>query len=227
MRVNERSGISIVVQAGCPLPAEQVIMQDPKKKQHIGKCNAFSLFPDLMRKVDKYVRSNKNRVIPPPHPDVSWLNKGLFENEDDLSDVAAALVLMPGGEATTSVRQTLEKSGYHVEQTETVIDALRRLASNTYRVVVLHTGFETGAWPLESEIHDYLSKMSMTRRRRIYYILLGPEFQTLYDLEALSLSANLVVNDADLEYLPAIFRKGFQDYINLFGPLLEYVEAAR
>jgi len=202
-------------------------MQDSPKKTQTGKCNAFSLFPDLMRKIDKYVRPKKSRVIPPSAPDVSWLNKGLFETEEELSDIAAALVLMPNGEAKNSVSSALEKSGYHVEQAGTVDDALRRLASTTYQIVALHTAFEGRKWPSESEIHDFLAKLSMTRRRRIYYVLLGPEFQTLYDLEALSLSANLVVNDADYEHLSAILKKGFQDYIELFGPLLQYVEAAR
>ncbi len=61
----------------------------------------------------------------------------------------------------------------------------------------------------------------MARRRAIYYIIMGPEFHTLYDLEALANNANLVVNDKEAAYLEIIFKKGRQDYDDLFGPYLE------
>lgn len=52
-------------------------------------------------------------------------------------------------------------------------------------------------------------------------MLIGPKFRTLYNLEALSNSANLVVNDRDIKNLSLILRKGFYDYEELFGPFLE------
>jgi len=205
------------------------------------------LFPDLIRKIDAESRSihdasakttaenlkiklpkiHKSGVLPPPSPDVSWLSEGILEDKDQITDVPGALVLMTDNGAKGSVSLALEKSGYLVEYAETVDDALHRLTSIAYDVVALHSGFERGGGLAESTIHNYLAKLPMARRRRIYYILLGPDFQTLYDLEALSLSANLVVNDADVEHLPAIFKKSFQDYIELFGPILEFIETNR
>ena len=57
----------------------------------------------------------------------------------------------------------------------------------------------------------------MTQRRSIYYVLIGPDFHTLYDLEALSNSANLVVNESELGQFDLILKKGLQDYDDLFG----------
>ena len=57
----------------------------------------------------------------------------------------------------------------------------------------------------------------------MFFILAGPDFRTLYNLEALSLSVNLVVNDADIERLKPILKKSFRDHEELFGPLIEAV----
>jgi hypothetical protein len=201
---------------------------DPKRKKFI-KTDAFSLFPGLMRKIDADFRPkvHKGGALPPPPPDVSWLSTGILKNKDQTKDVPAALVLMTDSGAKGSVALALEKSGYHVEYSETADDALHKLTSITFAVVALHTGFEGGVSPAESTVHNYLAKLPMDRRRRIFYILLGPAFQTLYNLEALSLSANLVVNDAQVEHLSIIFKKSFGDYIELFGPLLETIETYR
>ncbi len=61
----------------------------------------------------------------------------------------------------------------------------------------------------------------MSRRREIFYTLIGPNFHTLYDLQALALSCNLVLNENDLPYLETVLRKAIPDFEHLFAPLLE------
>ena len=61
----------------------------------------------------------------------------------------------------------------------------------------------------------------MSRRRYLFYILIGPEFQTLYNLQALAHSANLVVNDKDLLQLGVALRRAIPVYEKLFGPFME------
>ena len=65
----------------------------------------------------------------------------------------------------------------------------------------------------------------MTRRHNIHYTLIGPKFKTLYDLHALSNSANLVVNDSDLEHFRLILKKSLHESQKLFGPLAEAMVA--
>ena len=65
-----------------------------------------------------------------------------------------------------------------------------------------------------------MSSLAMSQRRYLYYILVGPELHTLYDLEALAQSANLTVNERDVPHLRVILRKGLTDYEALFGPYL-------
>lgn len=69
---------------------------------------------------------------------------------------------------------------------------------NDYAAVVLHADFEGTGVP-DSTFHSYINALPMAKRHCILYILVGPDFRTLYDLEALALSANLVVNDNDVK----------------------------
>ena len=61
----------------------------------------------------------------------------------------------------------------------------------------------------------------MNRRRNIHYTLIGPEFQTLYDLQALSNSVNLVVNDKEIKHFRLVLKKSLHESQKLFGPLAE------
>jgi len=56
-------------------------------------------------------------------------------------------------------------------------------------------------------------------------MIVGPSLRTLYDLEALSLSANAVVNSKDIKYINLILRKVYQDYDALYGPYLEVLKS--
>ena len=71
-----------------------------------------------------------------------------------------------------------------------------------------------------------MEEMPMNIRRSMYYILVGIQFSTLYDLEALSYSANIVVNDKEIEHIDIILRKGMQDYMELFGSYAETLKAS-
>lgn len=61
----------------------------------------------------------------------------------------------------------------------------------------------------------------MAQRRKSLYILVGSQFETMYDLQALIHSANLVIKDQDMGHVAIIIRKGLQDYNKLFGSLVE------
>ncbi len=50
--------------------------------------------------------------------------------------------------------------------------------------------------------------------------------KTLYDLQALAYSANLVVNDDDIPHFSLLLRKTIPEYEALFGPLMEELRLA-
>ncbi len=158
-------------------------------------------------------------IAPPPPPDTSWLAGGEFIREEVIEDVPLALILVGDPEQRHRVEETFTELGYQPLVMESAATAIERMRFASISAVIYHTGFE-GRPLAATEFHRHMCQMGMTQRRYIYYILVGPELRTLYDLEALAYSANLVVNERDLGHLDVIVRKGLADYEDLFGPYL-------
>ncbi len=208
-----------------------------KKRRKNEQRDAFSLFPDLF-KYDKQVYAVKNKrnrqhkpvqkfwVRQPLPPDISWLYDATYDNleSDTLADIPSGLVLLNDEETKKSVFIHLKKLGFRIETVETPLEAIHKLSSFDYAVIVMHTDFEKKISIADSTIHRYLCTLPMARRRLMHYILIGPEFATLHNLMALVLSANLVVHDSHAAHLTSILKKSFQDSEELFGPLLQVLE---
>ena len=156
---------------------------------------------------------------PPEPPDLDWLETGRFEGEEKVEDVPMALVLFAASPQRDSVVESMKSVGYQVVVVDTAEDAIERMQFVRFSCVALHS--ELGGGISDSVFHEYMRKMPMERRRYIFYILIGPQLYTLYDLEALSFSANLVVGEKDLKYFDVILRKTIPAYEELFGPMLE------
>ncbi len=159
-------------------------------------------------------------VKPPSPPDISWLKDGLFDEEQVIEDVPLALILMNEHPGRDTIIESVESIGYKTEFVKTGEEAIEKMQFVEYSCVVLHTLFE-GLGLKSSSFHEFMSKMSMSKRRFIYYILVGKEFKTLYNLQALGHSANLVVNETEIPYFNVIIRKSIPEYEELFGPIME------
>ncbi|PIE56367.1 MAG: hypothetical protein CSA34_04605 [Desulfobulbus propionicus] len=165
----------------------------------------------------------KKMLRPPEPPNLDWLKAGIFSTEEKVEDVPMALVLHGDTEVQTKIIHSLETVGYQVVVAESPEDAKSRMQFVNFACVALDSCVEGNLH--QSGFHRYMREMPMFRRRYIFYILMGPEFNTLYSLEALANSANLVVNSKDLDHLDLILRKAIPEYEELFGPILEEIAA--
>lgn len=157
-------------------------------------------------------------VIEPPRPqDLKWLASGEKQVKEMADNVPTALVLMPDGPEKIKITHALEENGFQIYLPGTVDEAVGSIRFKDFSVVAYHSEYER--YPLKDhDFHRFMTQMSMSKRRSIYYILIGPEFQTLYDLEALSLSANLVINPKETGHFSTLFKKGKKDMDTLFAP---------
>ncbi len=158
----------------------------------------------------------------PAYPDISWLASGMYDEKKNIEDIPKVLVLMPDGEGKDAVVKTFEDIGYQVDLAESSIDAIAKMRFVSFAAVVLHSSLDRSL--ADSPFHAYMHSMSMDTRRYIYYIIVGREFHTLYDLEALSYSANVVINDNEIAHFDIILRKGLRDYDDLFGPYINAIK---
>jgi len=176
---------------------------------------------DIRRKKSQEVSApRRGGVRPPAPPDVTWLADGVFDDQEIVEDIPRALVLMPEIPARDVVVKAAVDFGYQVEQPTDVIEAIEKMRFVNYAAVFLHSGYEP-AGILSGKFHGYMRDMGMARRRFTIYVLLGDEFETLYDLQAMAYSANLVVNDRDLNHIGVVLKKTIPEYEALFGPLME------
>ncbi len=216
------------------------------QNQQPDKRDAFALFPDLMQRFQGSTQVKKrkhvperpakkskeggaaipreNVVLPPAPPDLSWLGEETFAGQEKVEDIPMALVLMEKGQGKDLLSADLQELGYLVERADSPAEALEKLKFTSFAAIVMHVGFgqETLA---ESRVYRYITWLPPSKRRTLFYILVGPGLRTLYDLEAISLSVNLVINESDVEYLKPIVRKSFRDHEELFGPLVEALDA--
>lgn len=165
------------------------------------------------------------RVKPPGPPDTEWLKEGTFEEKEVIEDIPRALVLMPDMPGRDEVVKAASSVGYRVELAEKAEEAIEKMLFVNFASVFLHSKFESGGIAA-GKFHHFMRTMNMAKRRFIFYVLVGEQFKTLYDLQALSLSANLVVNDADIPYIAIVLKKAIPEYEALFGPLMEEMRLA-
>ncbi len=159
-------------------------------------------------------------VKPPSPPDISWLEEGVFDDDQVIEDVPLALILMDDNESRDTIIESIEGIGYKTEIVQSSLEAMEKMQFTEYSSVVLHSQYE-GIGLSTSPFHKFMCDMSMSRRRFIFYTLIGREFKTLYNLQALAHSANLVVNDTEIPYFSVIIRKAIPEYEELFGPITE------
>jgi hypothetical protein len=156
----------------------------------------------------------------PKPPDLGWLSSGVYNEREAVENVPHVLVMIGNEETAGQVTTAFGEIGYQPTYARSAEEAIAKMQFMNFEAVVLHSRFEGGKLE-DSTAHQHLREMAMARRRYIFYVLIGPEFRTLYDLEALANSANLVVNDSDAGHFSIILKRGMNDYQDLFGPYLE------
>lgn len=193
---------------------------EPGKKLSI-KCPACQK-PILL---DASSSGKSTGLKPPAPPDLSWMKEASLQDEERLDDVPMALVLFPDNKQRDILRDALEAVGYQIMFASNAEEAQERMRFTNFACVVLYSKFDGTSFE-NSQFHTYMRDMTMTRRRYLFYILIGPEFHTLYNLQALAYSANLVVNEKDLLQLGVALRRAIPIYEDLFGPFMEELTSA-
>ncbi|MCF8056808.1 MAG: hypothetical protein K9K37_09225 [Desulfocapsa sp.] len=165
-----------------------------------------------------------SKVKPPAPPDLTWLKDGIFDEKEIVEDVPQTLIIMKSGVERQVVSKAIESIGYQASYADSAIDAMEKMQFVNYASVVFHSQYE-GRDLDSSPFHQFMRSLPMQKRRFIFYILIGPEFFTLYDLEALAYSANLVVNDREIPELLTILRKAIPEYEEIFGNLMAEISS--
>jgi len=214
------------------LPQGKLVhIQCPKCSGMISIDNSFQMTrakkkvePESSGSQKKRVPRRKERVMPPGPPDITWLKSKLEDDEDSSNDDEAtlALILVREEQGQSQVVEAIESMGYRVDIVNSSEEAFEKMAFGKYAMIALHSRFE-GSGINTNTFHLHMRSMRMATRRFIFYFLIGPEFQTLYELQSMAFSANLVINDQELPFLSTILAKKIPEYDRLFGQIIEEI----
>jgi hypothetical protein len=121
-----------------------------------------------------------------------------------------ALVMANTTERSEMISKAVESVGYKAISTPNTRDAIGKTRFHHFDMVILMDGFD--GQPLERcGMVNYLNRLNMSVRRRIFVALVSDNFKTMDDMMAFAMSANVVINTKDLEKLPPILKKAVSD----------------
>ena len=99
---------------------------------------------------------------------------------------------------------------YKIQRAKSPEHAVHKLRFNQYHVVVFHEKY--GDTNLrDSPFYEYVRDMPMHTRRKTFIAIVGENFKTLDNMEALAYSVNLVVNQKDIDQLETVLKKSIGD----------------
>ena len=131
------------------------------------------------------------------------------------------LIVTGNVDSGTIIKNTIESIKFRTEVTDAPEKAIEIIRSTNISILFVDFSVDLMA------VHQYVCWLPPDIRRNIIYVLVGNNFHTLYDLEALSYSANLVINTRDLQYLEKIFLKVATDHQRLFSPILDMLKVKK
>jgi zinc ribbon protein len=198
------------MQVECPSCAKEINIPDNK----IPRDQAFNLTcPGCKTKmrVDHHLK--------PPASDpagsldaASLVVDEEFEDDEaieiyDEHDQIALILDRQNDDLWTAALTDLE---YKLQRAKSPEHAVHKMRFNEYHVVVFHEKY--GDSSLEtSPLYEYIKDMPMHTRRKTFVAMVGDQFKTLDNMEALAYSVNLVINQKDIDQLETILKKSIGD----------------
>lgn len=150
-----------------------------------------------------------------------------FEDEDeeieiyDEHDKIALILDRKNHDTWTTALTDLE---YKLQSAKSPEHAVHKLKFNQYHVVAFHEKF--GDTTLEtSPLYEYIRDMSMDTRRKTFMAMVGENFKTLDNMEALANSVNLVINQKDMDQLETVLKKSIGENDNFYKVYRETMTA--
>ncbi|MZH40515.1 MAG: hypothetical protein F3740_01660 [Nitrospinae bacterium] len=204
----------------------QVVCDSCKKSMNIPdeklpKDQAFSITcPGCKNKikVDQHLKSNEPSTPPAPEPEEAIDTQSMvvqhedFEDDDELviydENDQLALVLDEKNQSVWT--EALESKDFKIQYAKSPEHAVHKMKFTHFHFIALHENY--GNKTLESSpVYQTLLEMPMVTRRNIFLALLGSNFKTLNNMEAFQKSANVVINEKDLDKLGDVLKKSISD----------------
>ena len=198
------------MQVECSSCAKEINIPDNK----IPQGQAFSLTcPGCKTKmrVDQHLKTSASEPTGSLDAASLVVNEEFEDDEDieiyDEHDKIALILDRTNDDQWATALTELE---YKLQRAKSPEHAVHKLRFNQYHVVVFHEKYGDAALET-SPLYEYIREMPMHTRRKTFVAIVGDNFKTLDNMEALAYSVNLVVNQKDIDQLETILKKSIGD----------------
>ena len=196
------------------VPKDKVIkLSCPKCK---GKISVRGEVPEQPAKADESGELRMEMVNPladrkPPEESYGYEDFTSDQALDFFEEGMKLALIMPNSSMTDDrLRAGLELIGYKCIPTPNTRDAIGKLRFHHFDLIILADGFDNQ--PLDhSVIVNYLNRLSMSVRRKIFLALISDNFKTMDNMMSFAMSANVVINSKDVEKLHLILKKAVSE----------------
>lgn len=131
-----------------------------------------------------------------------------------------ALVLENNEEFLEKIHGALQTLGYKCVSAPDTREATGKMRYFHFDLVILSDGFD-GQQLERSPVLNYLNRMSMPVRRRMFVALLADRFRTMDNMISFALSANVTINKKDLDRLISILKKATSENEKFYKPFID------
>lgn len=131
-----------------------------------------------------------------------------------------ALVCHSGAQEKETLKTSLTELDYRVEFATTADEALGKMPTTQYEVIVLDEAFD-GSTLENNTLLKAIQEMLMVTRRSIFVALLGSQFTTGDHMMAFAKSVNVVINPNDMGNISTIMKHSIAEDKKFFRTLIE------
>jgi hypothetical protein len=172
-------------------------------------------------KVDQHLKPKESEPASPTIPEEKEetvdtasmvINQEEFEDDEELviydENDQLALVLDDNNKEIWT--KALEEKEFKIQYARSPEHAVHKMKFTHFHFVALNENFGNVALD-ENPFYQTLIEMPMVTRRNIFFALVGANFKSLNNMQAFQKSANVVINEKDLEKLGDILKKSISE----------------
>ena len=156
---------------------------------------------------------------PPRTPEEASYGYDEYSDDKDLDFVEEgtklAIILDNEPARLEKIKTAVEKLGYKCIFSPNTRDATGKMRFHHFDLVIVSDGFD-GQPLAQNPILNFLNRMSMSVRRRIFLALMSERFKTMDNMMAFALSANLVININEMDRLGSILQRAISENQKFF-----------
>ena len=135
-----------------------------------------------------------------------------FEDDEELViyEEGDQLALVLDEKNQSAWTAALESRDYKIQYAKSPEHAVHKMKFTHFHFVALHENY--GGKGLEGNpVYKTLIELPMVTRRNIFLALLGENFKTLNNMQAFQKSANVVINEKDMDKLGDVLKKSVSE----------------